>query len=233
MLGRVAARLHDTTAAENAFREVAQSPDCPVFLKWEAERSLARLYEDEKQFDSAEERVSNRAHDLRNRALGTSARRFPAAVSHQRFPHLRRLHSLTRISRQDGRGLAGCRLQPRSNSVSKGSDCCPKEALSPPSRSMPSKLPATPVAQSFSTGSAKRSPTCGRSRRRRSACFNCLRQRKSKPESSATEKRIIDQRESSPTANDDGTALYRILVEPAKALLPKRRRKYSSFPTAA
>jgi CHAT domain-containing protein len=51
--GRVTARLHDATTAENAFREVAQSPDCPVFLKWEAERSLARLYEDEKQFDSA------------------------------------------------------------------------------------------------------------------------------------------------------------------------------------
>jgi CHAT domain-containing protein/Flp pilus assembly protein TadD len=51
--GRVAARLHDTVAAENTFREIAQSPDCPVFLKWEAERSLARLYEDEREFDRA------------------------------------------------------------------------------------------------------------------------------------------------------------------------------------
>ncbi len=45
--GRVAARRHDNGIAENTFREVALSPDCPVFLKWEAERSLARLYEDE------------------------------------------------------------------------------------------------------------------------------------------------------------------------------------------
>jgi len=52
--GRVAARRHDTAAAENTFRQVAQSPDCPVFLKWEAERSLARLYEDERQFDAAD-----------------------------------------------------------------------------------------------------------------------------------------------------------------------------------
>ncbi len=51
--GRIAARLHDNTTAENTFREVAQSPDCPVFLKWEAERSLARLYEDESRFDAA------------------------------------------------------------------------------------------------------------------------------------------------------------------------------------
>jgi CHAT domain-containing protein len=51
--GRIAARLHDNPTAENTFREVALSPDCPVFLKWEAERSLARLYEDESQFDAA------------------------------------------------------------------------------------------------------------------------------------------------------------------------------------
>ncbi|MFY9743932.1 MAG: CHAT domain-containing protein [Candidatus Sulfotelmatobacter sp.] len=52
--GRIAARLHDNPTAENTFREVAQSPDCPVFLKWEAERSLARLYEGEDQPASAE-----------------------------------------------------------------------------------------------------------------------------------------------------------------------------------
>jgi CHAT domain-containing protein len=51
--GRVAAQRHDPTAAEAAFHEVEQSPDAPVFLKWEAERSLARLYEDENQIDAA------------------------------------------------------------------------------------------------------------------------------------------------------------------------------------
>jgi CHAT domain-containing protein/Tfp pilus assembly protein PilF len=52
--GHVAAQQHDTAAAEGAFREVAQSKDSPVFLKWEAERSLARLYEDENHPDSAD-----------------------------------------------------------------------------------------------------------------------------------------------------------------------------------
>jgi CHAT domain-containing protein len=52
--GQVAAQQHDVAAAESAFREVAQSEDSPVFLKWEAERSLARLYEDNNQPDSAE-----------------------------------------------------------------------------------------------------------------------------------------------------------------------------------
>jgi CHAT domain-containing protein len=47
--GQVAARQRDTTTAESAFREVARSTDSPIFLKWEAERSLAHLYEDENQ----------------------------------------------------------------------------------------------------------------------------------------------------------------------------------------
>jgi CHAT domain-containing protein/Tfp pilus assembly protein PilF len=52
--GRVAARQHDVASAESAFREVAQAPDSPVFLKWQAEHSLARLYEDENQPDAAQ-----------------------------------------------------------------------------------------------------------------------------------------------------------------------------------
>ncbi|HYK90548.1 MAG TPA: CHAT domain-containing protein, partial [Acidobacteriota bacterium] len=51
--GRVAARQHDAATAEDAFHEVAQAPDSPVFLKWQAEHSLARLYEDENQPDAA------------------------------------------------------------------------------------------------------------------------------------------------------------------------------------
>jgi CHAT domain-containing protein/Flp pilus assembly protein TadD len=52
--GRIAALRHEPVTAEAAFREVAQAPDSPVFLKWEAERSLARLFEDENQAPAAE-----------------------------------------------------------------------------------------------------------------------------------------------------------------------------------
>jgi CHAT domain-containing protein len=67
--GRVAAREHDPAAAETAFHEVAESPDSPVFLKWEAERSLARLYEDENQTS------------LANREYRTALNTFEAARS--------------------------------------------------------------------------------------------------------------------------------------------------------
>jgi CHAT domain-containing protein/tetratricopeptide (TPR) repeat protein len=52
--GQTAARRGDLAAAEGAFHEVERDKMCPVFLKWEAEHSLARLYEDEKQPDSAD-----------------------------------------------------------------------------------------------------------------------------------------------------------------------------------
>jgi CHAT domain-containing protein len=52
--GRVAAHRGDVAAAERMFRAVEQDKICPVFLKWEAEHSLARLYEDDKRPDSAD-----------------------------------------------------------------------------------------------------------------------------------------------------------------------------------
>jgi CHAT domain-containing protein/Tfp pilus assembly protein PilF len=52
--GMVAALLHDWSEAGRIFREVERDPNANASLKWEAEHSLARLYEDEKQFDSAD-----------------------------------------------------------------------------------------------------------------------------------------------------------------------------------
>lgn len=52
--GRIAAHENNAAIAEADFRQVAKSPDTPVFLKWEAERGLAHLYEDENQPNSAD-----------------------------------------------------------------------------------------------------------------------------------------------------------------------------------
>jgi CHAT domain-containing protein/Tfp pilus assembly protein PilF len=46
--GQIAARRGDGDTAEKTFQQVEHDKICPVFLKWEAEHSLARLYEDEK-----------------------------------------------------------------------------------------------------------------------------------------------------------------------------------------
>ena len=52
--GQIAARGSGTGEAERTFQQVEHNNICPVFLKWEAEHSLARLYEDEKRPDSAD-----------------------------------------------------------------------------------------------------------------------------------------------------------------------------------
>jgi CHAT domain-containing protein len=52
--GRVAAKQNDSTRAENIFREVASDPKSDVSLKWEAEHSLAKLYEGENRPGEAE-----------------------------------------------------------------------------------------------------------------------------------------------------------------------------------
>ena len=50
--GRIDARRNNAVAAEDEFHYVEQSSLTPVFLKWEAERSLARLYENENRADA-------------------------------------------------------------------------------------------------------------------------------------------------------------------------------------
>jgi CHAT domain-containing protein len=52
--GQIAARRGDLASAESTFQEVERDKVCPIFLKWEAEHSLARLYEDEKRPDPAD-----------------------------------------------------------------------------------------------------------------------------------------------------------------------------------
>lgn len=84
--GRLAARKHDGPAAEAAFREVAASVSTPPFLKWDAERSLARLYEDE-------EKLADTNHEYRT-ALTTFE---GARCEHQRVDN--RLPFLTNAAR--------------------------------------------------------------------------------------------------------------------------------------
>ena len=117
----------------------AKSKDCPVFLKWEAERSLARLYEDEKQTDSCRPRTPNRAgHLSKPRAPNLEHEDSLAAVPDQRLPHLRRLPQL-RSPGQDSRGLAGRRLQPRPHPSRRPRSFDQGNFLLALSRSMPSK----------------------------------------------------------------------------------------------
>jgi CHAT domain-containing protein len=218
--GRVAARLHDTAAAESAFREVASAKDTPVFLKWEAERSLARLYEDEKQFDSAnlEYRVSLSTFETARSELQHEDSRLPFLTNASRI-YDDYIHFLV------AQGKSGEALQVAE--YSRG-------------RTLTEGFGLLQKGTSFKLDPLNAKEIAGRAGG--TVLFYWLGEEQSYlwaitpqkinlfPLPPATEikarveryrKAIIDQRESLQTASDDGAELYRILVEPAKDLLPR------------
>lgn len=218
--GRVAARLHDTTTAESAFREVAQAKDTPVFLKWEAERSLARLYEDEKQSDSA------------NREYRTALTTFETARSELQHEDSR-LPFLTNASRiyDDyihflvGQGKTNDALQvaeySRGRTLSEGLGLLQKGSsfkLDPLNAQQIARRAGGTVLfywlgeeQSYLWAITPQ----------KISLFPLPSVAEIKTRVDRYRKAIIDQRESLQTASDDGAALYRTLVEPAKELLPR------------
>jgi len=223
--GRIAARQHDPASAENAFREVAQARDTPVFLKWEAERSLARLYEEQNQTDAAD------------RQYRTALSTFETARSELKHEDSR-LPFLTNASRiyDDyihfliARGEPIVSLQvadySRARSLSEGLGLLKKGtsfALEP--------LRAPAIAQ----------------RAGGTILFYWLGERQSylwaitpkkvnlfllppTSEIDAAVKRyrnaLVGPQDVLETANGDGSALYRMLVEPAKDLLTKDSRVF-------
>jgi CHAT domain-containing protein len=218
--GRVAARLHDSAGAESAFREVAQAKDTPVFLKWEAERSLARLYEDEKQVDSA------------NREYRASLSTFETARSELQHEDSR-LPFLTNASRIYDDYIHFLVAQGKSDEALQVAEYSR-------GRTLTEGLGLLQKGTSFKLEPLNAQQVAGRSGgtvlfywlgEERSYLWAITPQKiKLFPLPPATEikarveryrKAIIDQRESLQTASDDGAELYRILVEPAKYLLPR------------
>jgi CHAT domain-containing protein len=218
--GRIAARLHDNATAESAFREVAQAKDTPVFLKWEAERSLARLYEDEKQSDSA------------NREYRTALTTFETARSELQHEDSR-LPFLTNASRiyDDyihflvGQGKTNDALQVaeygRGRTLTEGLGLLQKGSsfkLDPLNAQQIARRAGGTVLfywlgeeQSYLWAITPQ----------KVSLFPLPPAIEIKTRVERYRKAIIDQRESLQTASDDGAALYRMLVEPAKGLLPR------------
>jgi CHAT domain-containing protein len=218
--GRIAARLHDTAAAESAFKEVAQSKDTPGFLKWEAERGLARLYEDEKQTGSAD------------REYQTALSTFETARSELKHEDSR-LPFLTNAARIYDDYIHFLIAQGKTNQALKVAEYSRARTLNE----------GLGLLQKGST--FKLEPVDAQDVARRAGgtiLFYWLGEEQSylwaitpgkialfplppaaeiKARVDRYRRAIIEQRDSQATSGDDGAALYRILVEPAKDLLPK------------
>jgi len=225
VLGRIAARLHDAPTAGNAFHAVAQSPDCPVFLKWEAERSLARLYEDENKLDSAknEYRTALATFETARSELQHEDSRLPFLTNASRiyddYIHFLVSQGKTEEALQVADFSRARTLSEGLGLLSKGSSFAP-EPLNP--QQIAGHAGGTVLfywlgeMQSYLWATTPQ----------KVSLFQLPSSAEIKTRVERYRKAIIDQRESSPTANDDGTALYRILVEPAKDLLPKNGKVF-------
>jgi CHAT domain-containing protein len=215
--GRIAARLHDIASAEKNFREVEQSPDCLIFLKWEAERSLARLYEDESQFDSAEREY---------RAALTTFETARSELQHvdSRLPFLSNaariyddyIHFLV-AQNKTAEALQVADFN-RARTLKEGLGMLPKGTSF-----APDPLNAQQIARH--AGGTVLFYWLGEEQSylwaitpQKVALFTLPPVSEIKTRVERYRKAIIEQRESTPTAIEDGAALYRILVEPAKDL---------------
>lgn len=225
VLGRIAARLHDTSAAEKDFRQVADSPDSPVFLKWEAQRSIARLYQDEGQFDLAERgyRAALNTFETARSGLRDVDSRLPflSNAAHIYDDYIGLLIK---------RGKVAEALQvadfSRARTLQEGMGLLSKKSLL-----TPEPLNARQIASD--AGGTVLYYRLGEERSylwvvtpRRSSLFQLPSAAEIKSRVERYRTAIIEQRESTPTAGEDGTALYRILVEPAKDLIGQDARVF-------
>ncbi len=218
--GQIAARRGDTNAAEGAFLQVERDKICPVFLKWEAEGSLARLYEDESQFDSAEKefRTALTTFETARSGLQHVDSRLPflsnASRIYDGYIHL----LVTQNKTAEALQVADFN---RARTLKEGLGMLPQGTSF-----APEPLHAQQVAR-HAAGTilfywlGEEQSYLWAVTPRKVGLFQLPPAAEIETRVERYRNAIIEQRESTPTASDDGAALYRMLVEPAKDLLPK------------
>jgi CHAT domain-containing protein len=218
--GQVAARRGNAAAAENKFHSVEQDKTCPVFLKWEAERSLARLYEDENRPDSAE------------RAYHAALATFEAArdtVQHEDF----QLSFLTNASRiyDDyihfliSRGKAGAALQwadfSRARTLSEGLGLLPKASATGPPPLNPQQLARRAEGTILFYWLGEKQSYLWAVTPRKTSLFTLPPGSEVDAAVQRYRKALGGPQDVIESSDRDGQSLYRILIAPAQALLKK------------
>jgi CHAT domain-containing protein/Tfp pilus assembly protein PilF len=217
---RVAARRGDKAAAENEFRDIERDKACPVFLKWEAEHSLARLYEDENQPDRADREYLA--------ALAT----FEAArdtVRHEDF----QLSFLTNASRiyDDyihflvARGKAGAALQwadfSRARTLSEGLGLLPKGAATGPPPLNPEQLARRAQGTILFYWLGEKQSYLWAVTPRKTSLFKLPSGAEIDAAVQRYRKALVGPQDVLKSSDSDGQSLYRMLIAPAQALLKK------------
>jgi CHAT domain-containing protein/Tfp pilus assembly protein PilF len=218
--GHVAARMHDSGQAEKIFREIEQDPKSHVFLKWEAEHSLAQLYGDEEKSDAAdrEYRAALTTFETARSSLKheESELPFPANASriYDDYIHFLVSAGKTAEALQVAEYSRGRTLTEGLGILQKGTTF-KLDALN--ARELARR--ASGVILFYWLGE-KQSYLWAISAQKTSL-FSLPAQSEIEPIVRRYRRALAEQQEFLSTTDDDGRALYRILVAPAQAFLHK------------
>jgi len=218
--GHVAARVHDAAQAEKTFREIEQDPKSHVFLKWEAEHSLAQLYEDENKSDSAdrEYRAALTTFETARSSLQheESSLPFPANASRIYDDYIHFLVS---------RGKAAEALQvadyDRGRTLAEGLGLLQKGTSFKPDPARTQGIARRAGGAILFYWLGERQSYLWAITFRKTKVFSLPPKSEIEPTVQRYRKALSEQQEFLQTTDDDGRALYRTLVAPAAYLLTK------------
>ena len=225
--GHVAAREHHAQEAEKIYREIEHDPKSHVFLKWEAEHSLAQLYEDENRPDAAEREYRaalNTFEGARAALHEDTSLPFPANAAGIYDDYIRFLVK---------RGKADEALQiaeyQRGRTLAEGLGLLQKEAAFRPetlnAQAIARKLGGTIL---FYWLGEKQSYLWAITPKK-TAIFTLPAKSEIEPVAQRYRKALSEQQEFLQRTTDDGLALYHMLIEPAANML----HRASGGPSAA
>jgi CHAT domain-containing protein/Tfp pilus assembly protein PilF len=218
--GHVAARQHDTVGAEKIFREIEQDPKSHVFLKWEAEHSLAQLYEDENKPDLAEREYRGALSTFETARSSLqheeSSLPFPANASGIYDDYIRFLVSKGKTAEalQVAEYSRGRALAEGLGLLQKGTSFKPDP---PNAQGIARKAGGTVL---FYWLGEKQSYLWAITAQK-TGLFSLPPKSEIDPTVQRYRKALAEQQEFLPRTDADGRALYSTLVAPAQALLPK------------
>jgi CHAT domain-containing protein len=238
--GRVAAHEHDLATAEAAFHEVEQSSDSPVFLKWEAEHSLARLYEDENQTDAAaheyctalstfESARSELQHEDSRLPFLTNASGIYDDYIHFLVSKGKTAEALQAAEYQRGRTLAeglGLLKTDSSKTGTSKKDSLQKEIACKPGKLNPQAIARRAGGAILFYSLGEKQSYLWTITTQKTNLFVLPAKSEIDPTIQRYRKDLAEQQEFLPRAGADGRTLYRMLVAPAQSMLAKEGKVF-------
>ena len=215
--GHVAARQYDTQQAEKIYREIEQDPKSHVFLKWEAEHSLAQLYEDESKPDAAEREYRaalNTFEGARAALHEDTSLPFPANAAGIYDDYIRFLV----IQGKCNQALQIAEYQ-RGRTLAEGLGVLQKEAVFKPD-ALNAQATARKVGGTILFyWLGERQSYLWAITPQRTAIFTLPPKSQIEPVAQRYRKALSEQQEFLQRTTDDGLALHKMLVEPAAGML--------------